>query len=448
MFFAAALLTGMAGAPLDMPRAEAFLAKRGGEMRLVDKYSTLDLWVSQTVLGRWYDDEGRIAVWSELKNELPPLTGEVQTRTEYEQGLKPLSLKDEESLAAAIAALAPVEIAAEFTRPRQKPRGFKDVRFYEGTNTAAIVCAFLPEKSGSWQLTTLELTEGDAADEWREKMWFQAAEMKNGGEIAADNLDERELLKRDAAHSVAEYKEWHFSDAGEYAVLDALPDSQAFVRNFTNDIVAVRRRFKEVMPSPLDGTNTLCVARIFANREDYLDAVGEDKAWTAAYWSQERRELVAYLPQDGEAELLKTLRHESFHQYLAYAGAMIMASPWINEGYAQYFEDERNASFFAGASIEELEAYASFLPTLLAMNYADFYGEGSRFNYRLAHSVAYFIENGAPKVRFAPFKDLKRDYMKALLETQDMKLATIAAFKNQDLLKLFIAEWLKFYKNM
>ena len=51
-------------------------------------------------------------------------------------------------------------------------------------------------------------------------------------------------------------------------------------------------------------------------------------------------------------------------------------------------------------------------------------------------------------MRFEPFKHVKRDYMKELVESQDMKAATIAAFRNSDTLKLFVREWLKFYRDM
>ena len=38
--------------PLDMPRAEAFLVRDSGTMRLEDRYDRLDLWTSRAVLGR------------------------------------------------------------------------------------------------------------------------------------------------------------------------------------------------------------------------------------------------------------------------------------------------------------------------------------------------------------------------------------------------------------
>ena len=44
-------------APLDMPRASAYLVSdTSGAIRLEDRYDELDLWTSRAVLGRWTDD--------------------------------------------------------------------------------------------------------------------------------------------------------------------------------------------------------------------------------------------------------------------------------------------------------------------------------------------------------------------------------------------------------
>jgi hypothetical protein len=99
---------------------------------------------------------------------------------------------------------------------------------------------------------------------------------------------------------------------------------------------------------------------------------------------------------------------------------------------------------------EWLESVCALLPAIMAMDYAQFYDGSSEeryLKYRLAWSIAYFIEKGASDVRFEPFKNLKRDYISELLKTQDMRKATNAAFGNDDNLKLFVREWMRFYLN-
>ena len=200
-------------------------------------------------------------------------------------------------------------------------------------------------------------------------------------------------------------------------------------------------------------SNVLCVARIYADRDEYLDAAGEDMKWSAAYWSPARRELVAYLPPAGDAELLRTVRHEAFHQYLSYATAMIPVSPWLNEGYAQYFEDEENADWKLGEvarpSKEEIAALAKMLPAVMRMDYAEFYAGTDaerRLKYRLAWSIAYFLEKGAPELRFRPWENLKKDYVADLMKTHDMLKATSAAFGSQEKLEKFVSDWREFWQ--
>ena len=472
-------------APLDMPRAEAYFVKGAdGALWLEDRYSTLDLWTSQAVLGRWEDDDGRHFAVAKLDVVPPSFDEATRTRAAYAEDRVLLDRKDKsigDLRTLAVARLAPLELPKEPESPRQQVRGLDEVLYYQGTNRTAIVCAFLPEKSRAWYLATWELVAGDDFDYSRERFeeeflakWTdlvktelrseaeatsekrrrtaRRADDGKGSRTAADGrAAERELLRADAGHSVTNFANWHVTNAPEFTVLDDLPSDNAFVAALTNELPVLRRKYAAALPSPVDGTNVLCVARIFKDRDEYLDAVGEDMAWTAAYWSPLRRELVAYLPMEGADGLMKTIRHEAFHQYLSYACAMISVSPWLNEGYAGYFEDETSADWDLDGRTPDLDRLAEFLPSVLKMDYEQFYAGSAaerQLKYRLAWSVAYFLEKGAPKVRFEPFKDLKKDYVAALLKHKDMHLATAAAFGTRDNLALFVSEWKKFWQSM
>lgn len=448
-------------AVLEMPRAAAYLVKPAkGPYRLEDRYDVMDLWTSRAVWGRWMDADGRVFTLSDL-DTLPPAlaSAESRTRERATEEFVPTDRRDDGHLLRAVAALSPVpidETEGAFSRPRQGFRGYKEVRYYEGTNSAALVCAYLPNRSGaSWRLATWELASEDDADEKRAVFERQFLGERLGMDATNAPLSaamgERELLRADARHSVAAYPDWHFTSSDEFAILDNLPSNCGFIAALTNEMPALRRAYAATVPSPVDGTNTLAVVRIYANRADYLDAVGETMKWSAAYWSPLRRELVAYLPADGEAELMRTIRHEAFHQYLSYATAMISASPWFNEGYAQYFENPEEMEWKIPLTGDDIDRLAGAIPALLKMDYATFYAgtdDERRTKYRLAWSLAQFIEKGAPNVRFAPFDGLKRDYVAALLRERDMFAATDAAFGSDEKLKLFVAEWRKFWKNM
>ncbi len=443
-----------------MPSAAAFLVTdTNGVRRLEDRYPPAELWAHRVVDGRWLDDEGRVltvatlSLAPRLHDEEKPLT-----RREYDAETSFLSRKDEKLRLRAIRLLAPIGLAEEGEKPRQLPRGLKECRYWEGTNTSAVVCAFLPEDADFWTLAAWTLAEGDDHEEARklfeERFFdeyfkrFPPASRPRRARRTKERPSERQLLKEDVRHSVAACPDWRFTDSDSFALVDALGNDRTLATAVTNVIPALRGRFAAVMPTPLDGSNVLAVARVFANREDYLAVVGEELAWSAAYWSPVRRELVAYLPATGRAELMKTFRHESFHQYLSYAASMIAVSPWLNEGYAQYFEEDEAVPVPPELDLELLSA---MLPVLMQMDYEEFYAgseEARRLKYRLAWMLAYFIEHGAPEVRFQPFKNLKRDYLAALLDTKDMHLATERAFENADRFKEFVEEWAKFWGNM
>jgi hypothetical protein len=220
----------------------------------------------------------------------------------------------------------------------------------------------------------------------------------------------------------------------------------------------LRRAYARCVPSALSATNQTAVVRVFRSREEYLAYVGVEQKWTAALWSPVRRELVLYHPDAGADQLLRTVWHEAFHQYLAYAGSMIDSSPWFNEGHAQLFEHSHFDS--AGAVVfdhdEQAAAYvkefavelAQNIPAVLEMDYAAFYDgtqEEISAKYRLAWAIAYFLEVGAPNLRHRPFERLRADYLKTLVRTQSMRAATEAVL-DDEARERFVSAWLDFWK--
>ena len=461
--------------PLDMPRAEAYLVREDGRRYLEDRFDRLDLWSSRAVDGRWLDDDGRVFVYSTLR-ECPPSglsENTTVTRAGYVRSVARVERRDEKNRRRAVELISPIEIAEKPSRPRQRPRGFDDVEYWQGTNRTAIVCSFRPENDDVWRIATWLLADDDDIDEAVETFEDELFRGRDSVVAQMDRLApakdgrakkrpgrarkipedsprwERELLRADARHSVAAYPEWHTTDADEFTVLDALPDGSSFIDSLTNELTVMRRRYAAAVPTPIDGTNVLCVARIFATRSEYLDTLETDGVsnmfWSAAYWSPSRREIVGYLPQAGDAELLKTMRHEAFHQYLTYACSMIPASPWLNEGYAQYFEYGPDGP--ADLDFSGLVEYSEAIQSLLDMDYKAFYSGTDaerRLKYQLALSVVCFVERGAAKVRFNPFRGLKGRYIEALFETKDMRRATAAALENAEKRRLFVEEWRKF----
>ena len=471
MILLAATLWFAQPAPLEMPRASAYLVKDAeGALWLEDRYDEADLWTARTVLSRWSDREGRRFTVAKLETIAPTVEGPTLTRERFVADEMPLPDKREDLREQAIALLAPFDLPEEPSAPRRDVHGFKEVRYYQGTNETAVVCAFRPEDTKACYLAVWELAPGDSIDsavdvfetdflaKWKDRL-------REGVRSELDpppapprrarrrpHLAERELMLAAARHSVTNYPNWHVTAAREFVVLDDLPRDNPFVTTLTNELTAMRTKYAAAIPSPVSGSNVLAVARIFKDRDEYALSLDDNDIdgmeWSAAYWSPRRRELVAYLPMGGGRELLKTFRHEAFHQYLSYACSMIETSPWLNEGYAEYFEDENASDWGMEVDLEQL---AELLPALLGMDYVQFYSGSTAertLKYRMAWSIAYFLEKGAPKVRFEPFKDVKKTYVESLLRHQDPRRATSEAFGSEENLKKFVSEWKKFWATL
>ena len=82
------------------------------------------------------------------------------------------------------------------------------------------------------------------------------------------------------------------------------------------------------------------------------------------------------------------------------------------------------------------------------MDYAEFYSgtaEERIFKYHMAWSVAYFLQVGAPEVRFRPFENLRSDLLGAVVGTRSRDEASKVVMTEQ-MQKNLIDEWLTFWK--
>ncbi|MBQ6340698.1 MAG: hypothetical protein IJI36_16285 [Kiritimatiellae bacterium] len=477
-------LPGLARAtasPFTLPKAAAYLVTSPtGARRLEDRFDVFGLWESATLRGRWVDDEGnqlQIARLFACPPTDPP--GTVCTRRAFYDALarKTITPRRLDQRDEAAQAIAPVDVR-DPVRPRRSQRhNLTDIVYYPSTNDHALVCAFRPRtpernETTGWYLASLvaapeaNMNEVQARfdEDFLDEISVPNARARPVPAAAAlppDDATEEELLWRDVRGNVVNYDDWHSVSAEDVLVVDNVDPALRglFIASLTNNLPRLRRAYARCAPSALSATNQTAVVRVFRSREEYLAYVGVEQKWTAALWSPARRELVLYLPESGAEQLLHTVWHEAFHQYLAYAGSMIDSSPWFNEGHAQLFEhshfDEDGAIAFdrdakAEAYVRQYAAeLAQYIPAVLEMDYAAFYDgtqEEIAAKYRLAWSIAYFLEVGAPKLRMRPFENLRADYLKELVRTRSMHEAT-AAVLDGDTCEDFVAAWLDFWKH-
>ncbi len=483
-------------APLELPKAESFLlTSRSGERRLEDRFDTFDLWTSQTIRGRWRDDSGNVFYLARLAQRPPAdAPGTVRTRMDFlaRQADAPFDPDNADHRNEAVYAVAPADLGSPVRPRRSQRRNMLKLFAYPSTNDHVFAAAFRPRspergEKTDWYLALLVASPDEPPDEafrrfdedFLDHVSIPAARArtpkppstrtsKSRSIPAHNSLDDRtafgqaeaDLLRKALQANVANYDDWHFAAADDVVVIDNLDASSRgpFVAALTNNLPRLRRAYAACVPSALSATNHLAVVRVFATREEYLAYVGVQHKWTAALWDSLHRELVLYLPMEGTQDLLKTVWHEAFHQYLAYAAALVTPAPWFNEGHAEMFEHshldgkgnvtfdkDSEASAYINAYAREL---AEMLPAFFTIGYDEFYGgtqEEIVARYRLAWSIAYFLEVGAPKLRFKPFAGLRRDYVKALVDTRSTDEAGHITLDG-DFQKQFISAWLAFWR--
>ena len=469
------LPAGAVADPMEMPKAEAYLVTDDGKNRLEDRFDTFDLWMALTVRGRWRDASGNEFCIARIVAELPYYQmSTTSTRAKFRKSLKPLGVKDDAKRDEAVFALSPVDVGCPVRPRRSGQRNLIELLRYPATNDNVLVYAFRPRtpearETPNWYFVSVVGASGEDTKELREsvedafldEVYLPA--LRSRGDLpppVPDDADETMLLRDDYRRSVVNYSEWHFTSSGDLMIADDL-DSQfraPFISTLTNELPRLRREYAEAMPSRLYEAFHPAAIRVFRSREEYLAYVGVEAKWTAALWSSERRELVLYLSENGVENLLRTVWHEAFHQYLSYACSMISASPWINEGHAELFE---HAHFDSKGKLvfEQTYEYSQFiqsnaatlaelLPALFTLDYDEFYAgeqQERETKYRLAWSVAFFLQVGAPNVRFRPFENLRSDYIQALISTRNGLRATQKVLTDE-VRKNLVDEWLAFWR--
>lgn len=460
----------MAGARaemVEMPRASAFLATNGKENRLIDRFEVFDLWRSESIRIRWYDKEGNRFSVSMLQKKMP-CEGKAGpcTRSEYyvknDDAL--LGAKDLDSLDEAVYLLAPVEVGKRVKPRRSQRQNLAELWQYPVTNENTYVFAFRPrvgrKEQSNWYLISLISNDPEAGE--KIDAWLDDVEhLKNNKEnVSSKILSETEYLARDYKRSVVNYHDWRYSCASNVVIVDNIKDMRRnqFVDALTNGLSRMQREFRKVLPSPLSDDSHIAAVRVFDSREEYLSYVGADMKWSSALWSPMHREIVLCYPETGLESLLRTVWHEALHQHLDYACSMIQAPVWFNEGHAvlfeySHFDMDGNIVFDvvsdAVAAIKENpSAIAEYLPDFFVLDYEDFYSgnnEDRMLKYHIAWSVAYFLQVGAPDVRFQPFKNLRSDLMKSLVETrrrgEAMDIVLTGELRDE-----LVARWLAFWQ--
>ncbi|MDD2597813.1 MAG: DUF1570 domain-containing protein [Kiritimatiellae bacterium] len=458
--------------PLPMPEAHAYLAVDLELLEREDRFAPFDLWFHDACEGRWQDASGNMLTIGRIKTRLPGFSEEHVTRERFAiesaNSVYQIDSRKQEQIHEWVATFCNAELS-EPEALNINSIALSTVYAYTCAMSNTLVYSFHPRRIGNarnfeWFCVILQLVDIedlqafqlDFESNYIAKITQPPATSKREG-ITSTELETSRKGKTDfnqpnhpvrvaARKSVRNYEEWWLAETDGYIILSDVNTElgKSLIQRLQREMPLLHAAYRALVP-PLTETDDISLIRIFQSKRDYNQYVGEGQEWSGGMWMPQRRELVLTQEFNTE-EIMRTIRHEAFHQYLSYAYCMITPPPWMNEGHACLFEaaridskgkvmieeDEKRCNLL----LENLELATALIPVMLDLSYSEFYGgtpADRSLSYALAWGIAYYLQKGAPLERNTPFKELLHDSATALVATRNYQEATALAFIDLDM---------------
>lgn len=252
--------------------------------------------------------------------------------------------------------------------------------------------------------------------------------------------------RQDVISNIRNLPGWWYLETPNF-ILTADIRKSSEIEEIRREAEKIHSFYSQVLP-PLREIDDVSVIRIFGSHEDYVAYVGEEWEWSIGIWMAMKKELVVSpIPRlkgkNRMEEMIHTLYHELFHQYLFYTAGGRNAHVWFNEGLAQLFEDVdfRGSGKFRlspGRDALERGRQAAFsglgdVRRLKEMSLEEFQAE-HELSYPAVWSLVYFMLCGGPVLKEEnSYAGIPGRYYRALVETGDPAKANRAAWEGIDL---------------
>lgn len=472
-------------APPASPTVYPITYTRGEKRWTEDLCSVAELWRNAQTVGQWVDASGNVFTLARIEADVPPADFGVSLdlkgvpsplikRETFQEVCRDLAvsakLQADETLAwiklfTGLSVNAPVAVKA----------GFSVSAAYsvplERTSPRRLAWLFRVKRPGGtpspWFCALIALAESSQAEKAAKNFETQflaniraipvSASRQTGPTAAKTATPVPSSPSRDAARaSIANMKGWWAADLKDYIILANIR-SQAgntLIRSLKTALPVLRGNMKKMIP-PFEETSEVNVVRIFENQDEYKAYVGKGVEWSCGCWVPMKRELVILASDRFKKEIVHTIQHEGFHQYLFYASSLIENAMWFNEGHACFYE---GGKFRTGAKpvfektwrlrvLKESTTYAaSRIPFVLEADHKAFYAGSDKdrsVNYAVAWGIVYYLRQGIKPG--SPYATILGDYRAALRECRDPKKATRKAFEGIDL-KTFQKDFANYWK--
>ena len=448
--------------PVPPPEAHPYLLVSTDTLSRQDLFAPYELWYALECCARWSDDAGNRLVIGRIAHRFVAAEESFVSRQSFAMmstsASAQINPRDAEHIREWVADFSGVEIGEPET-VKLNAFTLDELLFFPCDDPGTLIYAFRPRRVGNasnpdWFCVILDAYDAPDPDELKTafeekfigKIALPSRTSKDDGatveELAVAKRDARPVdlpdhpVRVEARKSIENYDDWWIAETEGYVILSDVDSStgRTFISDLQDTMPPLKAAFMKLVP-PLTHEPDISSIRIFRDRADYIRYVGDNHAWSGGLWMPARRELVLLHSADSYI-LLRTLRHEAFHQYLSYAYCMIAAPPWMNEGHASLFEnasvsskgkvtfdeDEKKVALL----LDNMEAVTEALPEFFNADYAAFYSGTSaqrQLKYAMAWGIVYYLQKGAPQERNTPFKTLLPDLAAALFETRKYPIA-------------------------
>jgi hypothetical protein len=443
--------------PVPPPEAHSYIRIESDTVTRVDQFKPYDLWYRQVCCGRWFDASGTRLILGRMSHRLPEANEEKVTRQTFESLLASseadFSSRTTEQMKEWVESFSGHKVY-EAQGLSQSGAALNAIYYYPCEKTNVLIYAFQPShvegsSNPDWFCIILDVlgtrdfakAKAQVEDQFFGKIDTLSPSSKGGVTVAELEISKKATLPVDlpdhpvrleARKSVENYDTWWIHETEGFVILSDVSSEMGkpVVNELLKTLPLLKQAFAKLVP-PLTREPDVSIIRIFQNPDDYVLYVGKAQAWTGGLWMPLRRELVLR-EVPSTAAISKTLRHEAFHQYLAYAYCLLNTPPWMNEGHAVLFEntsvnakgklifeeDER----YVRLLLENLEALTALIPDFMKARYTDFYAgtDAQReMKYALAWGLVYYLQKGAPTERNTEFKSLLHNLGVELVESQN-----------------------------
>lgn len=270
-----------------------------------------------------------------------------------------------------------------------------------------------------------------------------------------------ESTRKRVINEIKNLKDWWHVETKNYVIKSNLSSqNRALALLIQEDIEIMRKAYTAFLP-PSKEIDEVSVVTVFRSHKEYKQYIPADYSWSGGLWMPDRKELVISPGYIGNKkvtnkEMLPTVYHEAFHQYIFYSLDYVSPPIWYNEGHSMLFEtcklDRSRKTVLIrenGPRMRVLESLINKkqikLKEVMMLSPKEFQQkEDLSRNYTVSWALVYFFQKAGHIYKNRNYAKVCDVILQELIKTGDWKKANqkgIATINMKELNKDFLDFW-------